>query len=307
MVLDIARFTSSDLALTMVPFNARSLDIVLESMQQEIGPSFSQLVPDQYDVRREIGAIVDHCDESGDGETIWSKLDCSRLAFYQGKVPVDRVFAALQVKYGKAVADRARKLRPYRHKARSQFRMIEHGTEWEVVHLPLEPLVQDVATSDIRTVPREYPDIVEDVRKNASFLKLLKGVATMVNDVESDVTELEIGAWQVRLVSQSRGIASNAPEGIHQDGADYIVSAFVMNRENARGGESIVIGPDGKTPYYAMVLDPGQGIFQADKPERNFQLWHNVTPICPRIFGSPAIRDTFGFDVKIIKREEDAA
>ena len=33
--------------------------------------------------------------------------------------------------------------------------------------------------------------------------------------------------------------ATNAPEGIHQDGADYIVSALVLERKNIKGGKAL--------------------------------------------------------------------
>jgi len=92
--------------------------------------------------------------------------------------------------------------------------------------------------------------------------------------------------------------ADNAPEGIHQDGADYIVSALVIERRNVQGGTSIIYGPDKQTIYLTVTLQPGQGIFQADQGS---DLWHDVTPIVLELnsSGGEGVRNILGFDILI--------
>jgi len=88
------------------------------------------------------------------------------------------------------------------------------------------------------------------------------------------------------------------PEGIHQDGADYIISGLVMEREGIVGGESTVYGPDRSTPYLRTVLQPGQGLFQADAGS---PLWHGVSPIRvdPDSDQPEGHRSIFGFDIHV--------
>jgi hypothetical protein len=89
---------------------------------------------------------------------------------------------------------------------------------------------------------------------------------------------------------------TNAPEGIHQDGSDYIVSALVIERRGVVGGESIVLGPDKRTEYLRHTLQEGQGIFQADVGS---PLWHWATPVRPAApsSGEEAVRNILGYDV----------
>jgi hypothetical protein len=97
------------------------------------------------------------------------------------------------------------------------------------------------------------------------------------------------------VARQGRG-ATNAPEGVHQDGADYIVSALVVERVNVEGGMSLIVDDDTGT-VFSVVLEPGQGIFQAD---RGSSLWHYVTPILLGGEGrDEGVRNIFGFDVAV--------
>ncbi|MCR2089001.1 2OG-Fe dioxygenase family protein [Campylobacter upsaliensis] len=64
--------------------------------------------------------------------------------------------------------------------------------------------------------------------------------------------------------------ATNSPEGIHQDGMDFIMSAFVVERKNIRGAKSIIYMEDKKTRIFETILKDGQGILQVDA---NSPLW----------------------------------
>ncbi|WP_238699289.1 2OG-Fe dioxygenase family protein [Helicobacter sp. MIT 05-5294] len=92
--------------------------------------------------------------------------------------------------------------------------------------------------------------------------------------------------------------ATNSPEGIHQDGVDFIVSAFVVESKNIGGGESMIYLEDKKTKVFQTTLKEGQGILQADK---NSCLWHEVTPIYPLNKDLPAYRSSIGFDIEIMQ------
>ena len=78
-------------------------------------------------------------------------------------------------------------------------------------------------------------------------------------------------------LSERLRIPSNSLRGFEygkvgpKDGADFIVSAFVINKVNIKGGESIIMD-EGKVSQYSTYLDENQGIFQEDK-----NLWHYIT------------------------------
>ena len=91
-------------------------------------------------------------------------------------------------------------------------------------------------------------------------------------------------------------ITSNSPEGIHQDGYDYIVSALVVERKNISGGISEIFANDKKSKILSTTLQPGFGLLQ---PDLNTDLWHHVTKIQPT--SDIGFRSSIGFDIALIR------
>ena len=87
-----------------------------------------------------------------------------------------------------------------------------------------------------------------------------------------------------------------APEGIHRDGANYIISGLVLNRQNVTGGMSKVYLVDKKTEVFKRELQPGEGLFQAD--EENLY-WHSVTSLHRKNPSWQGWRSIIGFDVVV--------
>ena len=138
------------------------------------------------------------------------------------------------------------------------------------------------------------------VTSHPEFKKLLVRIAEIVEGIHKKPEELSITTHQVGIVARHGKFGDNSPEGIHQDGVDYIVSALVVERKSIQGGMSNVYGADRKTLYLTTTLHPGEGIFQTDKGS---PFWHNVTPISLN-HGNPYCsvgeRNIFGFDITII-------
>ena len=128
---------------------------------------------------------------------------------------------------------------------------------------------------------------------NNSFLDLLMGIVELTHIREPGVNRYNVSVHQVRLLSYPTVASDNAPEGMHQDGTDYIVSALVMNRYNVQDDESIIYNSN-KTEIYRKSLGEGEFIFQEDR-----QLWHDITPI-RATRGFIGYRDILGFDVKLV-------
>ena len=135
--------------------------------------------------------------------------------------------------------------------------------------------------------PMEHKVLDED------FYHLMTQIIALALHHQPNIHCLNVSVHQVRLLSYPETEADNAPEGIHQDGADYIISALVMNKHNVENDRSIIYNPQ-LQPIYETQLGEGEFIFQDDK-----QLWHDITPIkAKRNF--LGYRDIIGFDLKII-------
>ena len=83
----------------------------------------------------------------------------------------------------------------------------------------------------------------------------------------------EIEIHQMRVVTQEDGTAKVSPEGVHQDGFDYIAMVGV-NRYNVHGGELLVYDNKKSNPFVQRALNDGEMIMLNDG-----EVWHNATPI----------------------------
>ncbi|WP_096015735.1 MULTISPECIES: 2OG-Fe dioxygenase family protein [Campylobacter] len=92
--------------------------------------------------------------------------------------------------------------------------------------------------------------------------------------------------------------STNSPEGIHQDGMDFIMSAFVIDRQNINGAKSIIYKNDKKTKIFETILKNGQGIIQ---PDLNSGLWHEVTEISQININEVGYRSSIGFDIEVLE------
>ncbi|CZE49484.1 2OG-Fe dioxygenase family protein [Campylobacter geochelonis] len=95
-------------------------------------------------------------------------------------------------------------------------------------------------------------------------------------------------------------ISTNSPEGIHQDGMDFIMSAFIVERKNIKGAKSIIYNNmfNKFNKILEITLKEGYGILQ---PDMNTSLWHEVTEIFSIDKNKPAYRSSIGFDFEVIK------
>lgn len=157
--------------------------------------------------------------------------------------------------------------------------------------LHITPKTDPVFTQDVmdaRKHPRVFdaiqPHILEDILPIASH------VMALVHLYEPHHTTYDVSVHQVRLLSYTGSTSDNAPEGMHQDGADYIVSAMVLNKHNIHNDTSIIYD-EHRQPLYRTSLDEGEFLFQDDT-----QLWHDITPIYNQP-GYVGYRDILGFDI----------
>lgn len=145
---------------------------------------------------------------------------------------------------------------------------------------------------------KELPNNYED----DYLYEIIKCMAKKIINVNKNISKLKIIIHHTLVYSFYNCNSTNSPEGIHQDGMDYIVSALVVERKNITGGKSIVYGKDSKTKILEVTLQDGQGILQ---PDKGSDLWHTVTP-CFFVKDKSnnydkGYRSTIGLDISIIR------
>lgn len=224
---------------------------------------------------------------------LWHDLYHGKLA----DVDIPKMFPSLSSATFKQITA----LLPTRKRLMSEYDL-EYRDGWHIERVPNQPqvmrrpLVADSTTQDFRVSERVFKALPESLC-DADLRHMLAAAAERVQHIVPTVRRLHIVVHHTLIVCRPHQSTSNSPEGIHQDGKDFIVSALVVERGNVSGGKSIIYGADKSTRLFECELQAGQGIFHADA---GTDLWHEVTPVVAIDADQPAFRSTIGLDVALL-------
>ncbi|TMP34748.1 2OG-Fe dioxygenase family protein [Pseudoalteromonas rubra] len=221
--------------------------------------------------------------------------------YYSGIMPDSDLRAVLE-KCPPSLYAELDKLKPTRKRLIAEFNITHDGNDFVIKRVPAREFGQeDALTStnlqDYRLVKRKFkelPDKLDTEYLHKTIKYLANQLYTKLNGQQCN---FNIIVHYTLVYCYPEESATNSPEGIHQDGMDYIVSAMVVERNNVEGGKSIIYGSDAKTEVLNTTLQPGMGILQ---PDRNSDLWHTVTSIRTKNNNETGYRSTIGFDIQYI-------
>ncbi|WP_108651800.1 2OG-Fe dioxygenase family protein [Dongshaea marina] len=169
-----------------------------------------------------------------------------------------------------------------RFRAFSRYRKSEQGIE----RLDGNNFMQ---SSDVNRligdVERSFEHISPELEQQAEFQYLLNA---FIERTGIDSEKTPIGVHQIRVTCSCDLSGSPAPEGIHQDGFNF-VGIFCVRRENVRGGYTqIFSAPVDQHPHLSSTLEENQFIILNDK-----RYFHYVSEIQPADKQQPGVRDVF--------------
>jgi hypothetical protein len=280
-------------------FDVDDLGVNFEALRHRVAPSYAQLPWDEYDAKRE---RVEFLKARFGGDA--SYLAAFLPDYFAGVRGLDDV--ALYVDALDEAERRAfDRIRPCRRRAMASFVVHRSPREplgWAIEREPDSAFTQAKDhDEDFRALARRFAPTPPEVTDAPEFAALTSHIAALADEARGGhVRSLRISCHQMGLVARVDSGVSNTPEGIHQDGADYIVSALVVERRGVEGGESVVYGPDKHTEYLRHTLTEGQGIFQADAGS---PLWHWATPVHLSDPAAPeeGVRNILGYDVHVVR------
>jgi len=130
---------------------------------------------------------------------------------------------------------------------------------------------------------KEYNPLLGDLKRefaeldNALIeLDIFRNLVLAFSDSCKLHPEAEIGVHQIRIICSPDNSGSPAPEGIHQDGTDFI-GIFSVDRENIQGGETHLYTAKREKPVFSKVLNPGELLLVNDH-----EFFHFANPIKPQ-------------------------
>lgn len=165
-----------------------------------------------------------------------------------------------------------------RYKRFSQYRLSSNADGWQFARLPHRDYTAFKQFNPIGGgFRRSYLPIEVDF---TGFIEV--GMAGLSMDTSED--------WQIN-VHQNRSRATPekpgllTPEGVHQDGHEFVMIA-VLRRHSVAGGETrLWRSKDAPEPFWRGILRPGKAVLLDDRA-----VWHDVTDLSPEN-GQPGFRD----------------
>lgn len=277
----------------IIPFKVFSLDqcgIDQEKNLSSYQDDFNSLPYDMYDVRRnQLEMLIEQ------GARI--SIRAMQRYFEHGEEADElaKAISKLKVKELKQFYS----FMPWRQRSIATYKITLSGDTINIKRIPTEQFVQTEALSesekvDFRKFNRIFSETDDAVAQSQHTKKLIKSIIRMVREREPDCKEFEVNIHHTKVNVYDDMGGDNSPEGLHQDGYDYIVSALVIDRVNIVGGSSKVYF-DKDNELLDIVLPTGHGLLQADKDTR---YWHKVTKFTKADEDKEeAYRSTIGFDI----------
>lgn len=184
---------------------------------------------------------------------------------------------------------------PHRRRSLRKYTLHRHGHQcWQLQPLADTRFEQPAVAG--RTPVRVFAPMATALTYHPDMLRFLSGIAETIH-LRCGATAVAMAVHQMLTVADGAQPAEPAPEGLHQDGADYIVSALVVRRRGVLGGVSRVqrgsVGP----VLLERELQEGEGIFQ---PDAGSPLWHEVTPLRAAVPGQVGERLILGIDASVL-------
>lgn len=276
-------------------FTLESLGLQSSRFNQRFSKSFHQLDWDLYDVRKLQLQLLEQFSVPVKQQWKLAKR------FYLGDQKALQHLCTFSYPLSCDQMNQINGIQPFRRRAFSQCRLIQQDKSgWKVELLGNKPFRQPNAGNTYLSWPREFAPIEDWILEDKMFQDMLCGVASMLEKVASPVKSFSMDIHQVMSVATHNASGDNAPEGRHQDGADYIVSALLVERKNIAGGISSIGDKEDATQYFRHELQAGEGLFHCDLGS---DIWHDISKVNYQLDRGSKLdfgfRSTFGIDIHL--------
>lgn len=119
-------------------------------------------------------------------------------------------------------------------------------------------------------VEREFDDIIIDMKP---FIAMGLNAVDRNWSLADYPREWMVNLHMIRVHAQPDVHGVPVPEGLHKDGADFVIMGCVA-RENVKGGVSQLHESEDGPPVYGVTLMPGEAILVDDR-----EVFHMVSPL----------------------------
>ncbi len=274
------------------------LDIDTEAFIEHFTDSFKSMDWDYYDVKRkQYELLLAHAVE----------IPFEKFKNYYTGSSIDAKDFLSSLTDDESLLQECLEIKPWRRRSVCSFEMqVKPHT---LSRIYPQAFKQAVDGADIRSLPRNFSQTDSQLIDSALFQSFVMRIGEEAQKVTPhiDIKKMRLTAHFMSVKARQLVPGNNSPEGAHEDGADFIVSALVINRDNITGAKSQVLEKlaDGSlVTLFERELQPGEFLFQADTGEEKHygnDLWHFVTPFYVDDPTQESWRDIIGLDVEIVE------
>ena len=169
----------------------------------------------------------------------------------------------------------------YRFRRYSVFNWKSTG---ELELLPHEPHYQSTYRNNMNGgIYREFEPFKESTVKSPVLKQLIQCVS--IEFSFNQEKQWRVQAHQFRIVASANEAGNPTPEGIHRDGADFIL-IMVLERMNITGGVNHIYDKDKRLVFGSVLTEKGDAVLIDDR-----MVWHGVSEVYPIDDSKPAYRD----------------
>ena len=110
-------------------------------------------------------------------------------------------------------------------------------------------------------IRRDFQELEDGLLSQPTFQAM---VTTFIDGMGIDPEVREFGVHQIRIVCSAEFAGSPAPEGIHQDGFDYI-GMFCVERHQILGATTRIYPGKDQPPLFSRELQAGEAVLANDR------------------------------------------
>ena len=170
----------------------------------------------------------------------------------------------------------------YRFRRYSVFNWLMSESELQL--LPHEPHYQSTYRNNMNGgIYREYEAFKASTIANPLLSSMINYIASRIS-LKSE-KQWRIQAHQFRIQANADEAGQPTPEGIHRDGADFIL-IMVLNRVNIQGGVNHIYDDAKRLVFGGILENKGDAVLIDDRA-----VWHGVSEVYPMDDSKPAHRD----------------
>lgn len=191
------------------------------------------------------------------------------------------------------------RLEPDRYlKNGAKFRLRRYGRySWSAIDntlapLPYEPYFQpEEENAYAGGITRDFAPLLAETVHNPFIHALVRSTfACLPLDREKQESTWEVRIHQIRIVATPEEPGLPAPEGIHQDGTDFL-TLHLVHRRNVVGAETTIYDLTRKPIQRYIMREALDSLIIQDE-----RVMHGVTPVYCANRQAPGIRDLLGVD-----------